>query len=259
MGWTASSLALFQCLLFAGISLAFHIPVLLVTTFIPITLVYHAGLFLGMLRLRSLFVFAKTNEPLHSINLSNILSLFRLSSIPTILFVVMAGRDVYVTSFAVPFLSIVFLTDLLDGIIARRWKQVTLIGKYLDATSDYLILFATSLIFLWYQLLPLWFFVVLLVRLLVVVAGHGIHLLRFGSVRPQTTYLGKASVFSVMVLFAVIVFKLSLEAWGVPFPGRDALLSFAEKMPYMVAGVIIVGTIEKIDPRNYFDRSEPKE
>ena len=49
-------------------------------------------------------------------------------------------------------IPLVFASDMLDGMIARRRNEITFIGRYLDSTSDYLMIIAVSIV------LTIWLF-----------------------------------------------------------------------------------------------------
>lgn len=63
----------------------------------------------------------------------NLLSLFRLACAP---FLVLSGTaDTPVLFFVI--LSLMLISDALDGFLARRWHQVTILGAKLDSYGDY--------------------------------------------------------------------------------------------------------------------------
>ena len=62
----------------------------------------------------------------------NILSLSRIIFAPTILFI---NDNKYILFFV---LMIIGLTDILDGYIARKYKNETIIGSRLDSISDFI-------------------------------------------------------------------------------------------------------------------------
>ena len=70
------------------------------------------------------------NEQIY--NLPNFLSLYRLLSFPLVMYFAVSGNE---RLFAV-FLIINFLTDALDGIIARMFRLQTELGARLDALAD---------------------------------------------------------------------------------------------------------------------------
>ncbi|HEY7399705.1 MAG TPA: CDP-diacylglycerol--glycerol-3-phosphate 3-phosphatidyltransferase [Actinomycetota bacterium] len=64
----------------------------------------------------------------------------RIALVPVIMALVLAGDDrrhAYVIA-AVLF-AIAAITDLLDGFLARRWRQATTLGSFLDTTADKLL------------------------------------------------------------------------------------------------------------------------
>jgi phosphatidylglycerophosphate synthase len=217
--------------------------------FAAVQLVFHVLLLVVLLSLRHLFVLDSDGSALQRINASNVLSTIRLSSLPTLLYLITASRTVSLLPVLLPYVVIVFLTDLADGRIARRRGQITRIGRYLDAFSDYSVLALTLFAFFWFGLIPRWFLWLVVIRLGVMSTGNlAIHLVQ-GYVEPRTSFLGKASIFSIMTLFAAKVLQL------VPIvsPRFGVWVTDAvEKLTLMVAGVLVVSTIEKI----YLLRSE---
>ncbi|MBQ9180874.1 CDP-alcohol phosphatidyltransferase family protein, partial [Candidatus Saccharibacteria bacterium] len=55
-------------------------------------------------------------------------------------------------------------TDLLDGKIARKYKKVTDLGAFLDPLADKILINIVFLIFVTLGIMPMWMFVVILVR-----------------------------------------------------------------------------------------------
>ena len=112
-------------------------------------------------------------------NAPNVITLARLSSVPTILFLVLLARAYPVLPVALPFISLVFASDFVDGCSPGRGGGVTFVGRYLDSTSDYLMIIAVSILFLVEGLIPAWFFWLLMARLVLFAAGMAVG-------RPQT-------------------------------------------------------------------------
>jgi len=65
-------------------------------------------------------------------NLPNLLSSYRLVMAPVLVLLALADER----TFFVVFLCISFVTDVLDGIIARAWNLSTSFGSRLDSTAD---------------------------------------------------------------------------------------------------------------------------
>ncbi|HSI06453.1 MAG: CDP-diacylglycerol--glycerol-3-phosphate 3-phosphatidyltransferase [Myxococcota bacterium] len=99
--------------------------------------------------------------------LPNVLTMARLAFLPLILALVWPGIESRTTCvWAGIIYGIAGVTDLLDGMLARRLGQVTVIGKFLDPLSDKVFYLVTMLALL--QLpgprIPLWVVMVVLVR-----------------------------------------------------------------------------------------------
>lgn len=132
----------------------------------------------------------------------NLLSFARLAILPVIYLDLVSGRHLH----AFVLLAVFTTTDWFDGFIARRFDQVTRLGKLLDPLSDRVLFVVVGLGFAVGDLVPWWAVLALLARDLVVVGSGGIVLARGGS-RPDVTRLGKAATFGLM--FALPAFLLA--------------------------------------------------
>ena len=107
--------------------------------------------------------------------LPNILSMLRLALVPVFLVFIVLGD--YVAALVI--LVIASLTDLLDGYLARRLRQVTRLGELLDPAADRLYIFAALVGLAANELVQWWIVVVIVARdvfllsLGVVLANHG--------------------------------------------------------------------------------------
>ncbi len=250
---TASLLMFLQLIFITVSAYIFSTSFVNMSIFLLICIAFHGSILFGMLKLQHLFVFENNNISMKKINISNILSLFRLSSGPTLLFLYLSAN---VSSFTIViviiFTAIVFITDLLDGLLARILNQLTKIGKYLDASSDYMILFLVAMFFLVNNIIPLWFFILLLLRFLIVFIGNTFSLAKYKNIAHLTSFLGKASVFSLMVLFGLKIFVLFINLRGellldtkIIFFNEESVIHAVDKVEYMVTGVLIITIVEK--------------
>ena len=206
--------------------------------YLAISAGYH-GLLTGLLILRSMdFRVEGTDEQLARVNLATSFTFIRLSSIPTVVFLVIQATRYPLLPVVLPALVLVFLTDLLDGLAARRRHQITFVGKYLDSGSDYLMIIAVSVLFYFFRLIPTWFFALIMSRLVLFAAGMAALTLRRGKADPLATFLGKASVFATMVLY---VLELA-ESFRVPVIGHPIVVRVFE---YLVAAVIVASVVDK--------------
>jgi cardiolipin synthase (CMP-forming) len=130
----------------------------------------------------------------------NLLSLARIAALPIIYLDLVAGRLIR----ALVLLGVFAATDWLDGYLARRFDQVSKLGKVLDPTSDRILFVVVGIGFVVADLLPLWALLVLLARDLLVLVIGGVLLLR-GAPVPDVTKLGKAATFGLMWAFPVLL------------------------------------------------------
>jgi phosphatidylglycerophosphate synthase len=139
-------------------------------------------------------------------------------------------------------LSVVLLTDLADGALARRRGQVTRIGSYLDSSTDYLLLGTAAILSLIYRIGTPWVFAVLIGRLTIQSAAV-LWIVSAGRPLPSATRLGKASIAAGMVLLAVEL-AAALGGRVVPSSGILALLRTVVELAF--AGVLVASAVEKL-------------
>lgn len=98
-----------------------------------------------------------------------------------------------------------FITDLLDGYIARKTNDVSELGKVIDPIADKLFVAVTVLVMLLESLLPLWFIVTVIARdaLILIV---GIWATRKFKVVLPSNYPGKGAVLAIsLTLFLTLL------------------------------------------------------
>lgn len=77
-----------------------------------------------------------------AINLPNLLTMLRIALIPGVLFLLWEGTPKSNFWAAILYIGTA-LTDLIDGYLARRWGQISVLGKFLDPLADKLLVMAT--------------------------------------------------------------------------------------------------------------------
>jgi CDP-diacylglycerol--glycerol-3-phosphate 3-phosphatidyltransferase len=75
------------------------------------------------------------------INIPNLLSLSRILSVPVFILLMLEPNPVRALAAGVVF-SLASATDWLDGYLARKWGQVTKVGKLLDPIADKILIMA---------------------------------------------------------------------------------------------------------------------
>ncbi|HEX4807674.1 MAG TPA: CDP-diacylglycerol--glycerol-3-phosphate 3-phosphatidyltransferase [Bryobacteraceae bacterium] len=106
-------------------------------------------------------------------NLPNSLTLVRIFLVPLLVaalvqhnFHIRIGGTLLVADdfFALVVFLAAALTDLLDGYLARRWKQVTTVGTLLDPVADKLLISAALISLVEIRLLPGWMAILIISR-----------------------------------------------------------------------------------------------
>jgi len=107
------------------------------------------------------------------VNLANTLSVVRLVLIPAVVICLyFPGR---LGSFlAALFFGLAAVTDLLDGFYARKYKIVTLLGKFLDPLADKLLVSVTMIMLTTLHRIPAWIVVLIITREMAVTGLRGI-------------------------------------------------------------------------------------
>ncbi len=106
----------------------------------------------------------------------------------------------------------------------------------MDSASDYSLLIVLTVVFYFFELVPRWFFIIVAARLGLQVALVFLLIFINKKVEPKTTFLGKAAVASIMILYAIEVLRLIFSL--------DRLPIFAA-LEWIVAGIVAVSMIDK--------------
>ncbi len=236
---TIGILQLVQAAIFAAYALAFGFFRSYALWFTISSAGFHAVLLTMLFLFRNDFVRDPSGERLWRINPANLVTLFRISTLPTIMIIIFASKDYPIRYPLVALVAAVFATDFLDGWISRATGDKTRVGKMMDSASDYTLLFVISIAYYYFKLVPLWFFAVLSIRLVSQAIMILVILAVKKRVTPRTSFMGKATVACTMVLYALELLRFvsdlprlvyTVSEWIV---GAVVLLSIADKIIIM--------------------------
>jgi cardiolipin synthase len=166
----------------------------------------------------------------------NLLTLFRIALTLPFLYLVNEGR--FGIALAVFFLA--SLTDFADGFLARRLKQQSRLGRFLDPLADKLLISAAFVVMAvphaQFASIPLWLAVAVVGRDLVIVLGALLvySLTRFRDFKP--TLLGKMNTFA----------ELGLIVWFLVFHTTGRLIFLLPFLYAIVAASVAVSGIEYV-------------
>ena len=108
------------------------------------------------------------------LNVPNILTLVRILLLPVVVWRFLVGDS---TGALLAYLA-AMLTDAVDGFIARKFDQVTALGKLLDPIADKLSLLTLLSLFVMDGQIPLWVLGLILVKEAALIVGGGVALRR---------------------------------------------------------------------------------
>ncbi len=136
--------------------------------------------------------------------ISNALSLIRLLlSIPI---VILLGQQTPGARISAGFVCLAAVaTDYLDGWLARRLNEVTTYGKILDPVADKIVVGLVAALLAAQDLIPLWFFLAVIFRDALILAG-GLYLRRVRGTVLQSNVLGKWTVTVVALALLLTLF-----------------------------------------------------
>ena len=141
-------------------------------------------------------------------NLPNALTVFRiLLVIPMMILVFMDNLPAQIATIVI--FVIASLTDDLDGYLARKNKQITDLGIFLDPLADKMLISLTFLALVSLGVVPLWMFAVIIVRDLAV-DGMRMMSAKKGVVVPASIF-GKMKTATQMITISSILVNRILE------------------------------------------------
>lgn len=102
------------------------------------------------------------------------------------------------------------VSDFLDGYLARRWNQVTALGRVLDPAADRMLTVVVVIGLAIREVIPWWLVAILLARDVMVGVAILVGRMR-GLESPQVTFAGKAATFGLYVTLPLAF--LAYERW----------------------------------------------
>jgi CDP-diacylglycerol--glycerol-3-phosphate 3-phosphatidyltransferase len=178
-------------------------------------------------------------------NLPNTLTILRIFFVPFLVAVMVEqnlriewrGAVLVTNAFlALGIFLIAAATDLLDGYLARRWKQITTVGTLLDPIADKLLISAALISLVQIRRVPAWMVVLIIgrefavsgLRSIAAAEGYTIH----------ASDLGKTKMITQVVAISMILVSIRWEAlsgfamlwmWGVVIFGIASAVQYFRK------------------------------
>ena len=143
----------------------------------------------------------------------NLVTLVRLLCIPLFLWLLFGAHRQVGSAFLLGALG---ATDWVDGFVARRYHQVSTLGKVIDPVADRLLVITSVVAITVYGAVPVWFGVATLARELLV-SGAVLLLASLGAARMDVIWVGKAGTFALMFAYPAFLLSYGSASWQVPF------------------------------------------
>ncbi len=171
----------------------------------------------------------------------NMLSILRLLLVPVFLWLLIVDQ------FLVAFLVLMFasFTDWLDGFIARKYNQITSLGKVLDPSADRLFILATLIGLTVNEIIPAWLAIVIVARDILLLIGYPISASHGYGPLP-VHFLGKAATFALLYALPLLLLAdvwpsaqavILPLAWGFAYWGIGL---------YWVAGFVYLAQLRQL-------------
>ena len=142
----------------------------------------------------------------------NAITLVRLACIPLFLWLLFGTTH---QSAAAILLAVLGATDWVDGFVARRYHQVSTLGKVLDPVADRVLVVTSVIAIIVYGAVPLWFGLATVARE-VVVSGAVLLLASLGATRIDVLWVGKAGTFALMFSYPAFLLGDGTAGWQEP-------------------------------------------
>jgi len=178
-------------------------------------------------------------------NLPNTLTILRIFFVPFLVAVLVEQnlriewRGAVIVSNAFLALGIFLIaaaTDLLDGYLARRWKQITTVGTLLDPIADKLLISAALISLVQIRRVPAWMVVLIIGREFAVSGLRSIAAAEGYTI--QASDLGKTKMITQVAAISMILVSIRWEAlsgfamlwmWGVVIFGIASAIQYFRK------------------------------
>ncbi len=143
--------------------------------------------------------------------LPNVLTIFRIVITPLIVWLLIGFDNFWLHLVALTLFIMASLTDLFDGMLARKLQVVSEFGKFMDPLADKILVNSTFITLNILEIIPVWITAVIILRDILVTLLRWVMLATGGSM--ETSRLAKwKTTFQYISMYVGIVFIL-LNHW----------------------------------------------
>lgn len=177
--------------------------------------------------------------------LVNLFTLLRMALFPIILILVLNGG---LTNILIAFLLFIFgaLTDAFDGILARKYNAESKFGFTIDPIADKFLVLGTlfSMTLIDYLSIPLWLFLIILVRDIIVSILKPISD-KLGFPIPTTLFAKTKTTIQFIGIIVIFIYLVILNYYFYPISKENIVSKVGEiiLLPYYTSLIITVITV----------------
>ncbi|MDP4198257.1 MAG: CDP-alcohol phosphatidyltransferase family protein [Bacteroidota bacterium] len=165
---------------------------------------------------------------------SNLVSTMRAFMVFPAIFAIMAQLNILAAAIC----FVAFLSDILDGWLARKFDTVSELGKVIDPLADKIFIGLVVITMAVYGLIPLWFLATILGRDMLILAGGIWAKRKLGVVLPSN-YPGKAAALTT----AATLFLVLAGVTGMTIVGLTYLSVVLMVVSFVVYGQRLAGLV----------------
>ncbi|MEL0261084.1 MAG: CDP-alcohol phosphatidyltransferase family protein [Aquiluna sp.] len=174
-------------------------------------------------------------------SIPNMLSILRLLLVPVFLLLLLYDQF----GWALVVLATASFTDWLDGQIARRFNQITNLGKVLDPSADRLFIFATLIGLTLNGNIPWWLAAVIVARDLLILVGYVISA-NHGYGPLPVHFLGKAGTFALLYALPLMLLADIWEAAHLVVLPLAWAFAYWGIALYWLSGFVYLGQLKRL-------------
>jgi CDP-diacylglycerol--glycerol-3-phosphate 3-phosphatidyltransferase len=149
-------------------------------------------------------------------NLPNLLTILRIFFVPLLVAVMVQehlrldwnGMQIHNEILALGIFLAAATTDLLDGYLARRWRQVTTVGTLLDPIADKLLVSAALIALVQVKVVPAWMVILIVGREFAISGLRGIAAAEGYTIRASE--LGKTKMVCQVIAITLLLLSMRL-------------------------------------------------
>ena len=138
-------------------------------------------------------------------SIPNLISLARLMAVPVMIYLILNGF--YFGAFWL-FVA-AGVSDAVDGYIAKRLEQATILGSYLDPLADKALLVGVYISLGQENLLPSWLVILVVFRDLVIIGGVVLLHISTNSVKMKPLLVSKINTAAQIILVSIVLANLA--------------------------------------------------